>query len=200
DHFDFAAGHGMDGSIGVAQDRSSQRHGFHDALHSRDAHGIADIVLVLRQYEKTVDEILDQSLGAETNGQADNPRASEQRAHVDAQQRQDLHRGNENDDKDSDAVDDAGQRAELLGTNRRGQVLAAAEFSEMPRNQFEQASQDESDNQDRKDSRHLVAREIKRVIAPVINYLKDAIWGHNCSQGEFDNRRNHRCGDYSNAS
>src|ERR1019366_3686444 len=110
------------------------------------------------------------------------------------------HRSDENDDEDPNTVDDTGQRAELLRTDRRGQVLAIAKFSEMPRNQFEQASKDESDDQDREDSRHLMAHEIKSVIAPVIDYLKDAIWGHNCSQGEFECRHDHRCGDYSNAS
>jgi len=44
-----------------------------------------------------------------------------------------------------------------------------------------------------------VAHEIERVVAPVIDYLKDAIWGHNGFQGEFDRWRDHRCGDYSNA-
>jgi hypothetical protein len=78
-------------------------------------------------------------------------------------------------------------------------VLAVAELSQVSQNQFEKAAQYECDDQDRKDFRSLVPQEIKRIVAPVIDYLKKAVWGHKRPHCMFSCRADHRWRDYSNA-
>src|SRR5437899_734296 len=73
------------------------------------------ISLVLQQHKEAVDEIPDQGLRAETNGQSRNPGAGQHGSQVEAQQGKDLQGGHEQDDKCPYAVDDCGQGLKLLG-------------------------------------------------------------------------------------
>src|SRR5215472_17722770 len=109
----------MYGSVEIPQNRATQGHVLYYTLHSANSYGVSNVVLVFRQDEETVDKVLDQSLCAEPNGQARHARTGQQRPHVDAQEREDLHPGNGNDRKKANAVGNAGERPELLGTQRR---------------------------------------------------------------------------------
>src|SRR5262249_1597215 len=116
DNFDFAAGHGMDGSIKVAQYGSPKGHIFHYALHAANLYGIAAVVLVFREDKEAIDEVFDQRLRAESDGQTSYSGACQQRAHVNTEQCENLHARNGCDDEESNTIGNGGERAKLLTT------------------------------------------------------------------------------------
>ena len=65
----------------------------------------------------------------------------------------------------------------LLGANGRRKCLAGAELAEMPRYRLEQPRQNERDDKDADDARHLMAHEVKSVIAPVVEDLEKVFLG-----------------------
>src|ERR1019366_2640264 len=160
---DLPIGYGMQASGVVAQHGAAQGHVLNHTLHGANFNGVADVVLVLDKDEEAVNEVVDQSLRPKSYGQPSDPGAGEQRSHIDSQQRQDLQRCQEHDDEYSDAVDDARQRPQLLGPKRGRQPFTVAEFGQMPRCDPQQPGQNECNDQDGDDSRHLVAHEVDGV-------------------------------------
>ena len=169
----------MHGPVSVAQDRFPQRYVFDNALYAGDLHRVADVVLILSQDEKAVDEVLDQRLRTKANRDASDSSAGQQRPHIDAQQRQDLHGRDKKNDKQSNAVNHTRQRADLLRSQGRRKALPVAEFGEMFRHEPKKSAQDKCNKQDGNNAWNLVAQKGKGVVPPVVEYLKESFWGHN---------------------
>ena len=70
--------------------------------------------LVFHQDEESIDDIFDQGLRAKSNGQTDDAGAGQKRLDVYAEDRERLHQRNEDNDKNTDAVNYACQGAYLL--------------------------------------------------------------------------------------
>src|SRR5207245_10526605 len=93
---DLAEGDGVHAAGAVAQANGANRDRLDDAgVTLADVDDIADRQRVLDQHEKPGDDVLDQSLAAETDGEADDARPGQQRRNVDA----DL---GENDERDEE--------------------------------------------------------------------------------------------------
>src|ERR1017187_3059314 len=175
---DLPIGYGMQASVVVAQYGAAQGHGLNRSLHAPNLNGVADVVLVLHQDEEAVDEVVDQSLRSKPYGQAGDTGTGEQRPHVDAQQRQDLQRRQEHDDEYSDAVDDARQGPKLLCPEGGRQSFTVAEFGQVPRCDLEQPAENERNDQNADDARHLVAHEVEGIVAPGTEHLEDPVGKH----------------------
>src|SRR3954462_6111353 len=130
DRLDFAVGHGVDGTIGVAQDRASQGHVLDGTLNTTDTYNIADVVLIFEEDEESVDDVFDECLRAKADRKAYHAGGSNEWLHVDVQYAKDLDHGAEQDHKHADAADDAGKSVQLLRTNTRGEGLTFAQYAE----------------------------------------------------------------------
>jgi hypothetical protein len=53
--------------------------------------------------------------------------------------------------------------------------MAVAEFGQMPRYDLEKTRQNERNDQDADDARHLMTNEVKSVIAPAAEHLENAL-------------------------
>ena len=60
---------------------------------------------------------------------------------------------------------------------RRRQSFTVAEFGQMPRCDLEQPGQNERDDQDGDDARHLVAHEVEGIVAPGVEHVEETLPG-----------------------
>ena len=157
----------MNCAVEVAQDGSTQRNVFHHSLYSGDFYSVANVVLVLGEDEETVDEVFDQRLSTEAYRETSHTRARQQRPHVDPEEREDLHGCDRGDDEDTYAVGDAREGTKLPRANR-GWVVAFCKAGQVPRNQLQEARQDEGNDEDGDNLRDRVAEKIESIIAPIV--------------------------------
>src|SRR5262245_22670663 len=161
DDLDFAVGDDVQGAVGIAQDGAAHGHVFDRALHAGDAHHVAEVVLVLQQNEEAVDHVFHQSLRAKPDGETGDSGRSQQRLHVDAEGGKHLHQREEKYDEEADAVDDAGQSAQLLRAHALRQFLRLAEAHQAVGGNAQQADQDEGNQQDERDAPRLVLQPLR---------------------------------------
>src|SRR5262249_51255515 len=164
----FAVGNVVDRAVGVAQDGASEAHGLDGALHAGDLYDVADVVLVLEQNEEAIDYILDQRLSAEADGKTNDASGGDQRLNVDVEGSQDLDEGAEADDKDADAVDDAGEGAKLLRTNSTGKGLSFAEALQAAGDDPQKPKEQERNQNHDQDFWSILPHEFQRVAAPLM--------------------------------
>ena len=108
----------------VAQQSGAQRHALDRAGDAANPHRVADLVLVLHEDEEAVDDVVDQGLRAEADGEPGDAGAGQQRRHVDAQHGQDLQQREKYRHEDARAVDDAAEGPQLLRAQTAQPILA----------------------------------------------------------------------------
>src|SRR5258707_50498 len=69
---DLAVGDDVEGAVGVADAGAAEGEVFDGALESGEAYDLADVVLVFHENEDAVDHVLEDALGAEADGDAEN--------------------------------------------------------------------------------------------------------------------------------
>jgi hypothetical protein len=83
DHLDLAVGHDVDRALDIAQDDHPEGHLLHRPALPSGLDHVPDGELVLEQDEEAREEVLDQALGPERHGEAQDAGAREDRADVD---------------------------------------------------------------------------------------------------------------------
>lgn len=172
-----AIGHGVDSTIGVTQDGPAKGDALDRSLNSGGTDRVADIEGVFDEDEESVDEVLDERLGAEADGKTGNACRCEQGADVEAENGQNRSCEIKNDDDNADAVDDAGQGTKLLGAESGGEVLARTLLNELVPQYSEDHEQYESDYEGPDDLGYIVAKEADGVVAPVVQQVSELISG-----------------------
>lgn len=101
-------------------------------------------------------------------GQPCDSGAGQQRLNFNVELGEDLHGGEESDDEDADAVDDARHSAQLLSPHGRRQHLFVAQIGQVAGDDFEQPRQYERHDKDRDNAWRLMAQEVEAVGTPVV--------------------------------
>src|SRR5205807_4376084 len=118
------------------------------ALHPGNPDHLAEIVNVLDDDEEAIDHVMNKSLRAEADRQADDAGTGEERLHVHAEDGKNLQQSEEVNDERADALDYRGQGAQLSRTKTAGQFVPLAEFVQFRREKSQQAGENGGDNQD----------------------------------------------------
>ena len=93
----------MDDAVAVAQGGPPEREVLDRAAHAGDPDDVALRELVLDEDEDAVEEVLDEALGAEADGDADDPEARDRRPDVDAELAEDHDHGDRQDEDPEEA-------------------------------------------------------------------------------------------------
>lgn len=165
----------VDGAVGIAKHSAAEGQGFYRALDSGGADDVSDVKGVLYEDEESVDEVFDQGLGAEADGKTDDTGGGEERPDVQPEDGQDRHGRIENDHEDPNAVDDTGQRAELLSAKPGGKVLPLTVVDEaIP----ECSNGQEDDNANDENAENLgcvMPQEVNGVLAPAVEQVDPVV-------------------------
>ncbi len=113
DDLRLAIGEDVQGAVEVAQADGAQRHLLDRAGKGLDLHDVAERDDVLDDQEEAGEEVLDQGLGAETDGDADHAGAGQDRRDLHADLAQQGHGGQDDDDDLDGAAENRPHRIEL---------------------------------------------------------------------------------------
>ena len=107
----------------VAQRGDAQAHVLDGALGLAEVHPVADAVLVLEEHEQSGQEVADEGLGAEAEGDAHDPRGGDERRDVDAEYRQGLQDHPDQDDERHERLEHRADGRHPLGPPLRAALL-----------------------------------------------------------------------------
>ncbi len=120
--------HGVDVAVEVAQRRPPERQILDRALDAGDLDHVALAVLVLHQDHRAVEVVLDQALGAESDGDADDAEAGHGGPDIDAEDAQDRQDGDRDDEGPDQRQAERVERGEAFLLLQRRQRPRAGEL------------------------------------------------------------------------
>ena len=120
---DLAVGDDVEGAVGVADGGAAEGEVFDGSFESGDVDNFADVVLIFDEDEDAVEHVLEDALGTEADGDAENAGRGEHRLVGDADEVEDLEEDDEAEDGVGGGADDGGHGAELGGAVEVGAWL-----------------------------------------------------------------------------
>jgi hypothetical protein len=187
---DLAVGDDVEGAVGVADAGAAEGEVFDRTLEAGEIYDLADVVLVFDEDEDAVDHVLEDALGTEADGDAENAGGGEDRLVGDAQDIEDLEEDEEAEDGVGGGSYDGGHGAELGGAMEVGYLMIGEAMQAFDEEQY-QAVEYEDDEENCENSWELVLNDGDEVVFPgMLNGLDGAdrliLRGHGQKVHDYD--------------
>jgi hypothetical protein len=187
---DLAVGDDVEGAVGVADAGAAEGEVFYCALEAGDADDFADVVLVFDEDQDAVDHVLEDALGTEADGDAENAGGGEDGLVGNVEEIKDLEKDDEAEDRVGGGSNDGGHGAELGGAMEVGDLMvgpSAETFNEEQNQTVEYEDDEENDDE----FRELVLNDGDEVVLPItLDALDGTDWlilrGHSQKVHDYD--------------
>ena len=167
-------GNEIESAIAVAQGCQAQTEIFDGAGKRVELDGVAYIVLVLQQYEDSVEDVLKEGLRTEADAHSDNAGGGEQGSGSDAKDVEDMDEQDEADNTVTGGADDAGDCADLRGA-REIAGLAICQLAHTIDEEGDDACEHKGDDNDHEQARQIAVDEGEKIVTPLVQHIGEAV-------------------------